>query len=193
MACRLLSACVVLLALHCSACGPDPGSTGDSGDSSDTGEPASTGDAPACGVPPTPTFGYGARGCGGLGFTAADASIAGVDVVVPPPGSDDSIFLDHMTGWQPSTQSLSFEFALDGRSSSPRLVVMGPADVMQGVRGTLTLDYNGEPQPVGEVTADAAGNLEFALTQFGTGLPYTLVLTNWPTSSCAELRVELPC
>lgn len=193
---RRLSACVLVAVLHASACGPEPASTSaasEAPDTSETGEPPTTTDTPACGDPPTPTFGYGARSCGGLGFSAARASIAGVDVVVPPPGEDDSIFLDHMTGWRPSTQSRTFEFALDGRSFSPRMVVTGPADVMQGVSGTLTMNYNGDPRPVGEVTADAAGTLEFALTEFGLGLPYTLELTNWPASSCAELRVDLPC
>lgn len=183
------------LALACaSACGPgDPAAT----DTAEATTDAATTDAPAtCGPAPTPTFGYGARSCGGLGFTAGRVAIGDTVLPEPPPSQDpDAPFSDRLTGWQPASHGLTVEFALDGRSFSPRFVVIGPAATMQGVRGTLTVALNGEAQPVGDVTADADGNLEFALTEFGhgLGLPYTLVLTGWPAESCAELRIELPC
>ncbi len=187
------------LALACaSACGPgDPAATDAADTTAATTTDTSPTDAPATSDPaPTPTFGYGARSCGGLGFTAARVAIGDTVLPEPPPSQDpDAPFSDRLTGWQPASQGLTVEFALDGRSFSPRFVVIGPAATMQGVRGTLTVDINGEAQPVGDVMADAAGNLEFTLTEFGhgLGLPYTLVLTGWPAGSCDELRIELPC
>jgi hypothetical protein len=147
-------------------------------------------DEGACGPVPAPAFVHGERSCGGTGFTVARASLGDVEVMAPPQDLEQP-FSFSMTGWRPASHGVTLEFALDGRSDSPRFVVRGPAATMQGVSGVISKADGGEL--VDEATADAEGNLEFALTEFGLGYGYVLVLDGWPASSCDELVIDLPC
>lgn len=167
-------------------CGPGMADTdGDEGETT-----AATGVNGQCGEGTVPTFEYAERVCGGLGFSQAEVSIGGVPVALPPHENDG--FFYALTDWQPTSQGATVGFALDGRSFSPRFVVSGPIRSLLGVHGTITGSFNGELRVVSEATAND-GILEFALTEFGLGIPYTLVLDGWPLSTCEVLRIDLPC
>lgn len=169
-------------------CGPGMADTDTEGDEGET--TAATGVNEQCGQVPVPTFGYGERVCGGLGFSQARVWIGGLAVARPAEQAEG--FLYSVTDWQPTSQGATVEFALDGRSFSPRFVVSGPIRSLLGVHGTITGSFNGELRVVSEATAND-GILEFALTEFGLGIPYTLVLEGWPLSTCEVLRIDLPC